>query len=199
MFDLIRESTVGELVNRFSGGRILPYPDQRPGFEIPKRYRATSSPASSSSSSVNTEKPKKTDDAPSSSAFPKDAKNTERESQEWISEAPTRVPSSDALGAHHHSSLSGDKGPITVFDERPVFNHHPHDAHGPHLEQTDTISTAAVDVEASPGALEKALEAEFEHGDYILVDWYDDEDPENPRNWSFRKRAFVLFEICLLT
>lgn len=199
MFDIIRESTVGELFNRFSGGRILPYPDQRPGFEIPKRYRATSSPASSSSS-VN-EKPKKSEDAPtrvpSSSAFPKDVKNAERDSQEWVSEAPTRVASSDAL-AHH---LSGDKGP-TPFDERPVYNHHPHDSHGPHLKQTDTMETAVgppADVEASAGELEKALEAEIQHGDYILVDWYNDDDPENPRNWSFRKRAFVLFEICLLT
>ncbi|KAI0084944.1 MFS general substrate transporter [Irpex rosettiformis] len=32
-----------------------------------------------------------------------------------------------------------------------------------------------------------------------VVDWYCANDPENPRNWSFAKRCFVTFDICLLT
>ena len=46
MFDILRESTVGELLNKFSGGRIPPYADQRPDFVIPERYLATSSSTS---------------------------------------------------------------------------------------------------------------------------------------------------------
>ncbi|EKM61333.1 uncharacterized protein PHACADRAFT_111819 [Phanerochaete carnosa HHB-10118-sp] len=33
----------------------------------------------------------------------------------------------------------------------------------------------------------------------IIVDWYSPDDPECPRNWSFFKRCFVTFNICLLT
>lgn len=56
------------------------------------------------------------------------------------------------------------------------------------------------DLEAHPEGLEKALEtAENEIGDHILVDWYGEDDPENPQNWSLGKRAFVIFEICFLT
>lgn len=29
----------------------------------------------------------------------------------------------------------------------------------------------------------------------ILVDWYDTDDPENPQNWSSRKKYFVAFQI----
>ncbi|KAH9892942.1 MFS transporter [Xylariomycetidae sp. FL2044] len=35
--------------------------------------------------------------------------------------------------------------------------------------------------------------------DYFIVDWYGNEDPENPRNWSRPKKFFVTFEICFLT
>lgn len=33
--DLIRDSTVGQLINWASGGQYLPYAEQQPGFEIP--------------------------------------------------------------------------------------------------------------------------------------------------------------------
>lgn len=33
----------------------------------------------------------------------------------------------------------------------------------------------------------------------ILVDWYTTDDPENPQNWSFAKKNFVAFLICIYT
>jgi DHA1 family multidrug resistance protein-like MFS transporter len=38
MKDLFRDSVVGQVINYFSGGRLLPYADQLPGYEIPERY-----------------------------------------------------------------------------------------------------------------------------------------------------------------
>ncbi|KAL8865616.1 MAG: hypothetical protein Q9174_006793, partial [Haloplaca sp. 1 TL-2023] len=35
--------------------------------------------------------------------------------------------------------------------------------------------------------------------DVNVVHWFGDDDPENPMNWSLFKKAFVTFEICLLT
>ncbi|MCJ1322095.1 hypothetical protein MMC15_007440 [Xylographa vitiligo] len=35
--------------------------------------------------------------------------------------------------------------------------------------------------------------------DTNVVDWYGDDDPENPMKWSLFKKALVTFEICLLT
>ncbi|KAI0040052.1 MFS general substrate transporter [Auriscalpium vulgare] len=35
MWDIIRDSTVGTLLNLATRGRVLPFPDQRPGFELP--------------------------------------------------------------------------------------------------------------------------------------------------------------------
>lgn len=38
MADLIRDSTLGQFVNHLSGGRLLPYADQRPGYVVPSRF-----------------------------------------------------------------------------------------------------------------------------------------------------------------
>ncbi|OAK99024.1 MFS general substrate transporter [Phaeosphaeriaceae sp. SRC1lsM3a] len=35
--------------------------------------------------------------------------------------------------------------------------------------------------------------------DKHVIDWYGDDDPQNPRNWSRAKKFFVTFEICFLT
>lgn len=38
MKDLLRDSFIGQQINRFSRGRLLPYADQRPDYSIPERY-----------------------------------------------------------------------------------------------------------------------------------------------------------------
>ena len=43
MFDLIRDSTFGNLLNSLSGGRILPFADQRQDYVVPERYLSPSS------------------------------------------------------------------------------------------------------------------------------------------------------------
>lgn len=40
--DLLRDSTVGQIVNYLSKGRLLPYADQRPGYVVPARFLASS-------------------------------------------------------------------------------------------------------------------------------------------------------------
>lgn len=35
--------------------------------------------------------------------------------------------------------------------------------------------------------------------DVTVITWFDENDPENPQNWSQKKKHFVAFEICLLT
>ena len=32
-----------------------------------------------------------------------------------------------------------------------------------------------------------------------IVDWYSSDDPDNPQNWTTRKKTFTFFQICLLT
>jgi DHA1 family multidrug resistance protein-like MFS transporter len=39
MRDIIRDSTLGQLVNKFSLGRLLPYADQKSDLVLPEKYR----------------------------------------------------------------------------------------------------------------------------------------------------------------
>lgn len=164
MFDILRESTVGGLLNRVGGGRILPYPDQREDFVIPERYLATSSPPSTSSSAPISR-------VPSETTLCAQEKDTETEGSEITATCtPTATtPSPTAM------KITGT---------------------GIKVEKFDTIASDAT-LEAGPEiVIEKVLS---DTKGYQLVDWYGNDDPENPRNWTFGKRAFVLFQICLLT
>ena len=148
MFDILRESTVGELLNRVSGGRILPYPDQRSDFVIPEQYLATSTPPSTS--------------------------------------APiTRVPSA--------ATLAGKSGVVSGATTPAIRTNIP-------IEKVDTVrSDATLEVGPDPVVTAVAGEKSVDAKGFQLVDWYGDDDPENPRNWSFAKRSFVMSEISLLT
>lgn len=175
MWDILRESTLGEVANRLSGGRLLPYPDQRPDFVIPEKYLA-SSPLSAATTRATAPNDEKSSTENSNPADADDKKNRE---STWTSDAPTRIPSSEAIAVS--SAKAGVEQRLKALDGV-------------------TPEEVAQDLEAQPRELEKALEvAQVEIGNYILVDWYDEDDPENPKNWSSKKRAFVLFEICLLT
>lgn len=201
MWDILRESTVGEIVNYFSGGRILPYPDQRTDYVIPERYLA-SSPLSGdttretragdadSKPGENIEDSKNIrGDRPISSMshdvptrITSLAVDDTSKKANWTSDAPTRIPSSEAI-----TTQTGKREPA------------PSGRAAKELEAGNVDEEmAAYDVEGHPHELEKALET-AKIGDYVLVDWYGEDDPENPRNWSSRKRGFVLFQICLLT
>ncbi|KAG9005774.1 hypothetical protein FRB94_001186 [Tulasnella sp. JGI-2019a] len=46
MFDIIRESSFGERINWISGGRLLPYAEQRSDFIVPAQYLLSTTPAS---------------------------------------------------------------------------------------------------------------------------------------------------------
>lgn len=95
MKDIIRDSTVGQLLNGLSGGRILPYADQRKDFVVPERYRTTSLSRITSGGTVL------------GNTTPPDLKKSEKESLDSGLSSPleTAVPSEAAsirshAGAH---------------------------------------------------------------------------------------------------
>lgn len=62
----------------------------------------------------------------------------------------------------------------------------------PPRERTNSEDTAV--------ANESQQEDQGEEGeDHDLVDWYGDDDPENPLNWSLGRKCFVVGCLCLIT
>jgi DHA1 family multidrug resistance protein-like MFS transporter len=142
MFDIFRESTFGVLLNRFSGGRIMRYPDQRPDFVVPERFTVSFSPVSGSAPVTRTASP----------ASPEDR---------------ISVRSGTTAAASHMREVGTD------------------------ASQSDGTLEA--------GAHPPEPAAEFDTKGFQIVDWYGDDDQENPRNWSMAKRCFVMCQIVLLT
>ncbi|KAJ3822338.1 major facilitator superfamily domain-containing protein [Lentinula raphanica] len=131
--DLIRDSTIGQIVNYLSAGRLLPYEDQREGFAVPSHFSLKPSASSSDASTLCG-----------------DAKDQKK--------------------------VSGAVTPSTVFTRE---------------------NTLVLD-----GKLEEIdirLDEEKNQLDPNIVGWYDDNDQDNPKNWSRAKRAFVAFLISLMT
>ncbi|KAJ7033705.1 major facilitator superfamily domain-containing protein [Mycena alexandri] len=137
--DLIRDSTVGQFVNYLSSGRLLPYPEQRPDYVVPKRFLLPSSQRT--------------------------------QVDEVASDAATLC-----------GDMTKDGSKISSLPDTEI-------------KRESTISTLAADLESK----QKQIDDNTGIPDPYLIEWNGDSDPENPRNWSFRKRAFVAFEISLLT
>ncbi|KAF7320811.1 Caffeine resistance [Mycena chlorophos] len=132
--DLFRDAPIGQIINWLSNGRLLPFPEQRLGYEAPRRYLL---PA------------KVVGDA----------------------------PASDAATLCGGKSEDGSKT-LTA----------------PELKRQSTLVAMMDDLEKQ--------QADVDNGpipDPYLVGWDGDSDPENPRNWTFKKRAFVAFCISFYT
>ncbi|KAJ7709033.1 major facilitator superfamily domain-containing protein [Mycena rosella] len=140
--DLIRDSTVGQIVNYLSNGRLLPYADQRSGYVVPTRFLASS----------------------------------ERKPKEIGSDAATLCED------------DGDKRKRASGATTPATRDLDHVSTVPTLTATDSLEKQQLQLTVKVDDIP----------DPYLIDW-DEDDPDNPRNWSFRKRAFVAFCISLLT
>ncbi|KIK59421.1 hypothetical protein GYMLUDRAFT_169583 [Collybiopsis luxurians FD-317 M1] len=129
--DIIRDSTIGQLINWVSNGKFLSYQDELRGFVVPPRFLPSSTPRSDASDEV---------------------------------------------------TLCGD------YDEKKSKIAKP--SGSTELCREATLVAEKLDVKLQQKAI---------FDDPYIVGWYGDDDPDNPRNWSSAKRAFVAFSISLMT
>ncbi|KAJ7070308.1 major facilitator superfamily domain-containing protein [Mycena belliarum] len=127
--DLIRDSTVGQVINYLSNGRLMPYPEQQPGYVVQRHFLL-----------------------PSSERNDNDA-------------ATLCAKEGSKMSSPPDTDIKGE----ATFVTRDLG-----------LDQNHVDDNSAVP-------------------DPYLVGWDGDADPENPLNWSSSKRAFVAFNISLLT
>ena len=70
MKDIIRDSTVGQFINRISGGKYLPYADQRPDYKVPVHFILPSSASQTRISSVDEKESTETTTPPATNVSP---------------------------------------------------------------------------------------------------------------------------------
>ena len=107
MKDIIRDSTLGQLVNYISGGRFLPYADQKPSYDIPAHYLL---PPSSSKPSPTDEK-----DNPLGAelTIPVDTPHPHRASGGSVTRINTPVPQDSSVGDHEKGDT---KTEVATYD-----------------------------------------------------------------------------------
>ncbi|KAK9248874.1 major facilitator superfamily domain-containing protein [Lipomyces tetrasporus] len=66
----------------------------------------------------------------------------------------------------------------------------------PEAEKSEKLSSK--DEGSSTGTTHRPDDPEAGR-DANLVDWYGPDDPENPQNWPFSRKVFVMVQLCLLT
>lgn len=135
MWDTIRNSVFGQIVNHSSGHKLLPYLEETPGFVIPDKYLG-------------------------------------------IKSTPT-----DPNVSEKQKTDIGDLGAVQLT--------------GP-AESSTASSNKSFREDLEKGVDQEESPTEPAHN-YIVVDWYDDNDQENPQNWSTGKKTWIVLATGLLT
>jgi MFS transporter, DHA1 family, multidrug resistance protein len=184
MSDLLRDAPIGQIVRWITRNRVLQYPEEKPGFTCPTDYRGEKSSFTSDVSKPIAGPPmvaditEKLDDLPTPDAHSLTAAPTAPDIDPF-----ERAGAQDALNSRTLSKT------VTRPEMSKVQTR-------ADLEQAYTTATHRESVKHQPS---RPIVPEKTADGTILVDWYDTSDPENPQNWSSKKKGLVVLQIYLYT
>ncbi|KAG0649318.1 Caffeine resistance 5 [Hyphodiscus hymeniophilus] len=190
MADILREAPLGQVIRWATKNRLLPYPEELPGFELPATYNAMLNATSHVPHPVRTNSKEKVRPAQPL----RESSNSGDSSDSSETEAPTPGAASDLEKAQTHEA------------EEP--NPYEKDIEALSLRRTksraETVPWTGERLEVEGElAIERTqtkpiIPIKTSDGN-ILVDWYTTDDPANPQNWTNNKRLAVTMIICLYT
>ncbi|KAL1608104.1 hypothetical protein SLS60_003043 [Paraconiothyrium brasiliense] len=181
---LIRDAPFGQMI-RWINPRLLPYPEERDDFELPPAYvQMQHGKKHALPASVRTlSEPISEEGLPTEEVCPETEKSTEEKESsedESVSDLEKIQTARTAYTTRSQISRVGTREALSKSNTRAD------------LEQQFSLAT----VERGPS---RPIEPEVRDDGTILVDWYTTDDPENPQNWSFSKKALVLSQILIYT
>ncbi|KKY24329.1 putative benomyl methotrexate resistance protein [Diplodia seriata] len=203
MSDLIRDAPIGQIIRFVTRNRLLQYPEEKPDYKLPGDY--------THSDALPLEVPVEEPYVPDIEPVQEEVEpREERESEdETLDLEKSRTADTSRTG--YTTDLEKTKTADTARTGRTS------------LHKSATANTARTGLErvGTRTALQRSvtradLEQQFtnatlERGPTMqiapthlddgttLVDWYTTDDPENPQNWSFKKKAFVATQIYAYT
>jgi DHA1 family multidrug resistance protein-like MFS transporter len=184
MSALLRDAPVGQLIRWVTKNRVLQYPEEKPDFVCPNDYQG--------------EKPSYVSDASTPIASPpvvsdiaEKLENPVTPGANLLTTAPTvrDVDPFDHAGAHE-SLNSRTLSKVVTAHEMSKMNTRAD------LEQAYTNARQQESIKYQQS---RPIVPERTSDGVILVDWYETNDPENPQNWSSKKKGLVVLQIYLYT
>ncbi|KAI1537146.1 ProP Permease of the major facilitator superfamily [Pyrenophora tritici-repentis] len=184
---LIRDAPIGQILRYLTNNRTLKYPEELPDFVIPAAYTYNrhSRPVPKRHISEVTEVTQVEKDEPATEevCYP-DPETVIEEASESGDDTTSDLEKIQTVRTLHTARTQ-----ISRVGTRTALHKSTTQAD---LEQQFSLAT----VERCPT---RPLEPEILTDGIILVDWYDTDDASNPQNWSFGKKAIVLFLILMYT
>lgn len=181
MADILREAPLGQLIRFITRNKVLPYPEELPGFELPATYNAMLNSTGKPPGPIRTQSKEK---AP----VRRQSSNSSDSSE---SDTPTPGAASDLQKTQTEEPNPYEKDVEALSLSRTKSR-----------MDTEPWTEDRLEVEAEL-AIERTqtrpiVPVKTSDGN-ILVDWYTTDDPANPQNWSNNKRLAVSLIICIYT
>jgi MFS transporter, DHA1 family, multidrug resistance protein len=182
MSAVIRDAPFGQLVRYLTNNRVFQYPEEHPDFQLPGQYSDLDSKVQSS---IDEGVPAAEPEAPGTEevVFPDPETILEKVDTTPDASETDLAKIQTARTAHTARTQISPVGTRTALQQS---------ISRADLEQQMSLAT----VERGPS---RPIEPEKLGDGTILVDWYTTDDPENPQNWTFGKKAVVLAQILIYT
>jgi len=183
---LIRDAPIGQILRYLTNNKILKYPEELPDFVVPAAYTRQTRPVPKRLISDATEETQVEKDEPATEevCYPDPETVIEEAASESGDDLTSNLEKVQTARTQHTARTQ-----ISRVGTRTALHKSSTQAD---LEQQFSLAT----VERGPT---RPLEPEILDDGTILVDWYDTDDASNPQNWSFGKKAIVLFLILMYT
>jgi MFS transporter, DHA1 family, multidrug resistance protein len=203
MSNLLRDAPLGQVIRWATSNRVLKYPEEMPDFELQAIYNALLNSSGEKHPEIH-RKPT----APHTVT-----RERTRQSIQSSDPGDDLTPDLEKAETQH---TPHDQDPTTPSDdltpdlEKAETQHTPHDQDPTTLQLTRTKSRLDT-VPYTEERLEVEAELKLERTQTkpivpaktsdgtVLVDWYTTDDPENPQNWTDKKRFMISLIICLYT
>ncbi|KAH7378384.1 major facilitator superfamily domain-containing protein [Phaeosphaeria sp. MPI-PUGE-AT-0046c] len=186
MSSLIRDAPAGQLIRYFTKNRYLQYPEERADFQIPAAYTRHTRPLPKRLSTSST------DVAPEIESEGPAVEEVVYPDPETVLEKAESTSDDDL------TDLEKVQTARTSHTARTQISRV-----GTRTALQKSISRADLEQQFSLASIERGpsrpIEPETLDDGTILVDWYATDDPANPQNFSFGKKAVVLFQILMYT
>ncbi|GAA5855495.1 hypothetical protein JCM8547_007860 [Rhodosporidiobolus lusitaniae] len=174
--DIVWDSTFGQIANALSRGRLFPYADQRDGYAVPARYLPPSKLDTPVDTPVTVSRAATLVEPSQFSSFSRPPPFS-AEIVEFGIDDLNRPP----------STLAGTIPSPPPRDEATLCGV---EGTCKELKNIDTVDLEKQQAEAL---------ANLPPAHPYLVSWDGDDDPDNPKNWSMRKKIFVSSLLSSLT
>ncbi|TVY60697.1 Caffeine resistance protein, partial [Lachnellula suecica] len=194
MSALLRDAPLGQVIRWVTSNRVLQYPEEKPDFELPAYYNALLNSTSEKHPEIHRQ--------PSAPRVTRERTRQSSQSSDLSDETPDLKRSqTETVNTYEQDS------DLEKSQTEPV-NPHGQDSATVQLTRTKSrLETTPYTEERLEIEAELAIErtqtkpivpAKTSDGT-ILVDFYTTDDPDNPQNWSNKKRFAVSLLICLYT